>query len=438
MSGASPTARQRLRIVGGGLAVAALCGLWQGLPAADLVTLLVISFGVALAVGAAGYLALAIVGPGRAPLRTQAVVVGLASVVGTAAGVLAAARAMFVSGHDLAALFTVLIAAATVGVLGAVELGGRVSRASAALGELTRRIGEGGPGGPVPVGPAGARVPAPATPETAHMVTAEMAALADRLEEMRTRLDAARQRESALEGARRELVAWVSHDLRTPLAGIRAMSEALADGVVAEPGEVARYHATIQAETEKLGRLIDDLFELSRIQADAVSLTLDRASLADVVSDALASARPVADARGVRLDGRLQALPPPVELAGPEMGRVLQNLLDNAIRHTPAGGAVTVEVGGDGDHASITVADQCGGIPAADLDRVFDLAYRGDTARSPGDRGAGLGLAIARGLVEAHDGDIAVCNHASGCRFTVRLPLAPGSDLEPEPERERA
>lgn len=422
MSGAVPTVRQRFGIVGGGLALAALCGLWLGLPGPDLVTLLVISFGVALAVGAAGYAALAVVGPGRAPLRIQAVVVGLASVVGTAAGVLAAARAMFVSAHDLAALFPVLIAAATVGVLGAVELGGRVNRASVALGELTRRIGEGGPDGRD--GPA------------AHLVTAEMATLAARLEEMRARLDAARQRERSLEGARRELVAWVSHDLRTPLAGIRAMSEALADGVVTEPGEVARYHATIQAETEKLGRLIDDLFELSRIQADAVCLTLDRASLADVVSDALASARPVADARGVRLDGRLQALPPPVELAGPEMGRVLQNLLDNAIRHTPAGGAVTVEVGGDGDHASITVADECGGIPASDLDRVFDLAYRGDTARSPGDRGAGLGLAIARGLVEAHDGDIAVCNHDAGCRFTVRLPLARGS--APSPQRERA
>lgn len=438
MSRADPTARQRLRIVGGGLALAAVCGLWLGLPGPDLVTLLVISFGVALAVGAAGYAALAVVGPGRAPLRTQAVVVGLASVVGTAAGVLAAARAMFVSAHDLAALFPVLIAAATVGVLGAVELGGRVSRASAALGELTRRIGDDGPDGPSgpEVGRGDARAPAGTPAGTAHLVTAEMATLAARLEEMRARLDAARRRERSLEGARRELVAWVSHDLRTPLAGIRAMSEALADGVVAEPAEVARYHATIQAETEKLGRLIDDLFELSRIQADAVSLTLDRASLADVVSDALASARPVADARGVRLDGRLQAHPPPVELAGPEMGRVLQNLLDNAIRHTPAGGAVTVEVGGDGDHASITVADECGGIPDADLDRVFDLAYRGDTARSPGDRGAGLGLAIARGLVEAHAGDIAVCNHASGCRFTVRLPLARGS--APSPQRERA
>ena len=263
--------------------MAALCGLWQGIPESDLVTLLAISFGVALAVAAAGSVALALAGP--APLRTQAVVVGLASVVATAAGVLAAAQAMFVSSHDLAALFTVLIAAATVGVLGAAELGARVRRASEALGELTRRIGE------------GEATDAACPPPGDRLVTAEMATLAARLDEMRVRLDGARQR-SRPSRAPAELVAWVSHDLRTPLAGIRAMSEALADGVVTDPGEVARYHATIQAETEKLGRLIDDLFELSRIQADAVSLTLDRASLADVVSDALASARPAAEAAG--------------------------------------------------------------------------------------------------------------------------------------------
>jgi signal transduction histidine kinase len=233
----------------------------------------------------------------------------------------------------------------------------------------------------------------------------------------------------------------VSHDLRTPLAGIRAMSEALADGVVSDPDEVRRYHGTIQSETERLASLVDDLFELSRIHADAVTLDLGTAHLADLVSDALASARPAADARRVRLDGRVEGTVAPVRLAAHEMGRVLQNLLDNAIRHTPAGGTVTVEVGGDGSGAAVTVRDECGGIPPGDLDRVFDLAYRGDAARSPGDRGAGLGLAIARGLVEAHAGEIAVRNDESGCRFTVRLPAdaapagAPGGAAEGDGRR---
>jgi signal transduction histidine kinase len=402
--------RLRLAVAAAGLAVAVASGWAQHLPADDMAILVATSFGVALLAGAVGHLGLALLGTSHVSLRAQAVVVGLVSVVGTAVGTLAAARAMFVSSHDLAALLTVLAAAGTVGVLGAVELGGRVSRASDALAALTRRIADGE--GTAHGGAGG---------------SAELAALAAELEDMGRRLEASRARERTLEGARRELVAWVSHDLRTPLAGIRAMSEALTDGVVTDADTVARYHATIQSETERLAALVDDLFELSRIHADAVTLTLGRASLGDVVSDALASARPVAEARGVRLDGRVTGAPPPVRLASQEMGRVLQNLLDNAIRHTPAGGTVTVDVRDADDRALVTVRDECGGIPARDLDRVFDLAYRGDAARSPGDdhRGAGLGLAIARGLVEAHDGDIAVRNDDGGCRFTVRLPLDP-------------
>jgi signal transduction histidine kinase len=129
-------------------------------------------------------------------------------------------------------------------------------------------------------------------------------------------------------------------------------------------------------------------------------------------------------AKGVRLDGMLHEPVPDVQVATAELTRVVRNLLDNAIRHTPADGSVMVEAGCDDTAAFITVLDSCGGIPADDLDRVFDLAFRGDTARTPGERGgAGLGLAIARGLVEAHHGEIAVFNEDGGCRFTVRLPL---------------
>ncbi len=116
---------------------------------------------------------------------------------------------------------------------------------------------------------------------------------------------------------------------------------------------------------------------------------------------------------------------PAVAGSAPELSRVVRNLLDNAIRHTPAGGVVQVVVRYGGGHAEVAVHDGCGGIPDDDLDRVFDLAYRGDSARTPGaSGGAGLGLAIARGLVDAHHGDIAVDNERDGCRFTVRLPLA--------------
>jgi signal transduction histidine kinase len=127
----------------------------------------------------------------------------------------------------------------------------------------------------------------------------------------------------------------------------------------------------------------------------------------------------------VRVDGRLDGRPPDVAGSAPELTRVVRNLLDNAIRHTPPGGVVEVAVWGCDDYAEVSVLDGCGGIPAHDLDRVFDLAYRGDAARTPSATGgAGLGLAIARGLVDAFDGDIAVRNEPGGCRFTVRLPRA--------------
>jgi signal transduction histidine kinase len=223
-------------------------------------------------------------------------------------------------------------------------------------------------------------------------------------------------------------VAWVSHDLRTPLAGVRAMVEALDDGIVVTDADVRSYHQRTLAEIGRLSRLVDDLFELSRIDADAVPLTVEPVSLAALVSESIGVAAAVADTKGIRMEG--EAALPAVTVAGstPELIRVVRNLLDNAIRHTPPGGTITVEVAEHTDHAVISVLDTCGGIPEDDLDRVFDVAYRGDAARTPVadgvGAGAGLGLAITRGLVAAHDGQVAVQNEAAGCRFTVRLPLA--------------
>jgi signal transduction histidine kinase len=203
------------------------------------------------------------------------------------------------------------------------------------------------------------------------------------------------------------------------------MVEALNDRVVDDQATIDRYHLTIQAEADRLARLVDDLFELSRIEAGAVELRLEEASIGDLVSDAVASVAAVAGRKGVRVVGT--AFPSPIaELAPPEMSRVVRNLLDNAIRHTPAGGEVVVEVGEEGDDVVVAVSDQCGGIADDDLDRVFDLAFRGDPARTPGTPGGGFGLAIARGLVNAHDGAIAVRNADRGCCFTVRLPRRGG------------
>lgn len=238
----------------------------------------------------------------------------------------------------------------------------------------------------------------------------------------------ARERERAAEASRRELVAWISHDLRTPLAGIRAMAEALADGVVSSPSEVAGYANRIGGESRRLSGMVDDLFELSRITAGALQLTMSQVALREVVSDVLAAQAPVALRKRVRVLANA-ATAPVVLGSDPELARVVRNLVSNAIRHTPPDGTVAVQVGVDGGDAVLAVDDGCGGIPDAELSRVFDVAFRGSAARTPSQSGddevgGGLGLAIAKGLVEAHKGRIDAHNRGPGCRFEVRLPLA--------------
>jgi len=243
----------------------------------------------------------------------------------------------------------------------------------------------------------------------------------------------ARARERAAEASRRELVAWISHDLRTPLAGIRAMTEALADGVVCEPDDVHGYVQGIGREARRLSGMVDDLFELSRITAGALQLSLSAVALDEVVGEAIEAERAVAERKRVRLQA-LASGRPMVLGSDPELARVVRNLLSNAIRHTPCDGTVVVAFGADGGEAWLRVEDGCGGIPEPELTRVFDVAYRANSARTPqpannqptNDQpaGAGLGLAIARGLVEAHAGRIEARNHGPGCRFEIRLPLA--------------
>jgi signal transduction histidine kinase len=245
--------------------------------------------------------------------------------------------------------------------------------------------------------------------------------------------DEARQRERKLEASRRELVAWVSHDLRTPLAGIRAMAEALEDGIVADQATIADYHRRIRVETDRMAGLVDDLFELSRINAGALRLATSDVPLGDVISDAVAAATPLAAAARVKLVAAEGAWPT-VRASVPELSRVMANLLRNAIRHTPCDGTVSVTGGRDERGGWLAVTDGCGGIPEQDLPRVFDVAFRGAVARTPsaerlpdGARvagGGGLGLAIVRGLVEAHRGAVSVSNVHGGCRFMVHLPAS--------------
>ncbi|MFE3068424.1 sensor histidine kinase [Streptomyces sp. NPDC059247] len=368
----------------------------------DVLLIAVFALGGAVCAGAMGALVLRLVR--HRSVAVSLTVVAAVTVLAMLAGTLAVARAMFLSPHDLWVVTVVVAMAALVSLGTALVLGRWVVARSHALTRAAREFGDGG------------RFSAPRAAGTA-----ELAALGRELALTSARLDASRQRERALEASRRELVAWISHDLRTPLAGLRAMAEALEDGVAADP---VRYHRQIRTEVDRLTAMVTDLFELSRIHAGALTLVPSRVSVYDLVGDALSGADPLAREHGVRLVGAgVEAVP--VEVDGKEMTRVLANLLVNAIRHTPADGTVAVAAERRDGAVVVSVTDGCGGIPDEDLPRVFDTGWRGTDARTP-PAGAGLGLAIVRGIVEAHAGRAEVRNVAGGCRFEVTLPAATG------------
>jgi len=344
------------------------------------------------------------------PLHRRSLAGLLASVVLTGAIASVAAlvgsdRAMFVSTNDLRVGVIVAIVAGLVTACTAALAAQRLSRDNRTVREAVADIGQG-------------LLPR----DDGRRLTAELGQLRTDLAATARRLAESRDRELALESSRRELVAWVSHDLRTPLAGLRAMSEALEDGVAETP---ELYYKQIHASVDRLAGMVDDLFELSRIQAGAVTAKPERVSMDDLVSDCIAALDPLARAQGVRLTGR-SAGPAGVHGNSAELSRAVTNLLANAVRHTEPGGTVDVQLAVVDGIAQVSVRDECGGIPAADVDRVFDVGFRGEPARSPGSPasgGAGLGLAITRGIVEAHGGTVDVVNVAGGCCFSVRLAL---------------
>jgi len=369
----------------------------------DQVQIFLIAAGCTGAVGLAGTGVIRLLR--RASLRLAIQASGTVPVLAIVAGTLGTAEAMFLSQHDLGVVVMVCAVAGVVAAAFSWLLGRQVTSGSLALRQAARSLGD----------EAGQFRP-PVLP-----LSAEFAALSHELSETSAKLARSRARERALEQSRRQLVAWVSHDLRTPLAGLRAMAEALEDGLAADPH---RYHKQIRADAERLAVMVDDLFELSRIQSGTLQLCPDEITLNDLVSDVIASTEALAGERGVRLAG--QAAGQLTVRADPrELSRALTNLLTNAIRFTPPGGSVRVEARPDQADAVLTVADNCGGIPEADLPHVFDLAWRGTDARSPApDAGAGLGLAIVRGVVEAHQGSVRVQNTGDGCQFEVRLPAS--------------
>jgi signal transduction histidine kinase len=357
----------------------------------------VILFALAVALGTLVAGLAAVVALRRLPtLWLQLAGLALLAVFLPLAAVVLSGIVMFSSEHDLAVL-GVAAASATVALVAALVLARAVARPLQRLRTAASVLAR---------GELGSRAPEDGPAEVAQ-VAASFNEMAENLEE--------------LFDARRQLVAWASHDLRTPLASLQAMLEALEDGL-AEPD---RYLPAMHEQVHVLASLVDDLFELARIDAGALTLELRDAQLAGVVESCVRGLAAEAEARQVRLAAMVDDDVPTVRCEPEKIERVLYNLLTNALRHTPSDGSIAIVVEPRPDEVQVTVEDTGDGLTPEAARRMFERFWRGDPARSRDRGGAGLGLAIARGLVEAHGGRIwAESSRAGGARVSFTLPAA--------------
>ncbi len=329
-------------------------------------------------------------------LRLQLLGLALVSVVLPLGAVLLSGALMFNSGHDLTIL-AVAVAASTTAIVGALLIARplierinnlRATSVRIASGDLSARAPDDGP--------------------------TELAELSASINEMANDIE-------RLFDAKRQLVAWASHDLRTPLASLLAMLEAVEDGIV-EPEE---YIPSMQQQARVLSKLIDDLFELARIDAGVLTLEIMEIPISAVVDSAIKTVKAEADTRKVRLKSVLDGSHLAAHCAPDKVERVLLNLLTNAMRHTPADGSVAVSVKQQADEICVSVEDTGEGITGGQPQQVFDRFWRSDQSRAKKSGGSGLGLAIAHGLIEAQGGRIWAENCPSGgARFSFTLPAA--------------
>ena len=251
----------------------------------------------------------------------------------------------------------------------------------------------------------------------------EMSDLADTFNKMANQLQEAQKKQAELETLRRDLIAWVSHDLQTPLASIRAILEALADGVVSDPDTVKYYLTITQSDIRQLSGLIDDLFQMAQIDAGGLTIEIERASLKDLLSDTLESFSPIAQQQGIEMTVAIGEGVDSVIMDTGKIGRVLNNLISNAIRHTQSGGIISLEAFRVSEGVGVKIFDSGEGIAKEDIEHIFDRFYRGEKSRNRETGGAGLGLAIARGIIQAHGGEISVeSSPEQGTSFFFTLP----------------
>jgi signal transduction histidine kinase len=394
--------------LGLGIGLTALLAIvWMRAPAEDLIALVSSLLATGLVSVALGALGVRWLRQGRVRIWLQITLTYLFGVAVALCNIIVTAQLMFISAHDLPLLVLLILFAAMI----ATGLGAALSHVFAqrvsALHQSAAAIATGDLSVRVPV-----------------VGDDELAALARTFNHMADQLAAGAVERERQEQARRELVAAISHDLRTPLASLHVMTEALADRVVDDEATTARYYDTMRTQIGQLTRLIEDLFSLSRLDAGADEMDMQPVAAAQLVADALAGHSPQAQARGVRLTQQVAPDVGHVLASQQQLTRVLDNLLVNALRHTPPGGEIRVSAGAAGAGVvRFTVADTGEGIAPSDLERVFERFYRGEKSRSRASGGAGLGLAIARGIVEAHGGTITIesaLGRGTEVHFTLR------------------
>jgi signal transduction histidine kinase len=318
------------------------------------------------------------------------------------------ARLMFASEHDLLLATVLLVFAGGM----AMALGYFLS---SALTDRIRTLDQAAKA--IAAGDLGVRIPLRGQDE--------IALLARTFNQMAEQLQAAARQQHELETLRRDLIAWAGHDLQTPLASVQAVVEALADGLVEDPETAQRYLRTAQKNIHALSVLIDDMFQMAQLDAGGMPLERAENSLSDLISDTMESFSELAARQGVDLQGSVDARIDPVIMDAQRIGRVLNNLVSNALQHTPTGGRVSVRASRQPQAVLVEVTDTGQGIRSEDLPFIFDRFYRGEKSRSRSTGGAGLGLAIAKGIVEAHGGQIGVENAVQGTRFYFTIPAKP-------------
>jgi signal transduction histidine kinase len=339
-------------------------------------------------------------------IRTQLLLISVVVSVLVVVNIGFVSYLMFISPHDLGLLIGLIVFSLGLSIMASLYLSQPTTRNLNEVINAVRQINAGNLQENVPV-----------------VSRDEVGELAKAFNAMVQRLQESLERERDMERTRRELIEAVSHDLRTPLSSIRAMIESINDGVVTDDATIKRYLNTAQSEIENLSQLVNDLFELSQIDAGLLQLHTESVFLQQLIQDTVETLTAQAASCHLSLSGEVEKELSPVTVDSRRIQRVLYNLVQNAIRHTPADGSVNIRAIDVGEALEVQVEDTGEGIPAQDLPKIFERSYRSERSRSRQSGGAGLGLSIAKGIVEAHGGRIWVNSEpGQGSVFSFTLP----------------